>query len=277
MPEVTEQETKKGLVTPETLRISRNLTIQAIPIEHTDKQWVTNQELLAREIRDSDGVIFEYFPGETKQFEHTPFLQGFSFFKAVEQESIRHHKDAYVFDPAHAWDFAIIRSVVPVAMVGGLLATAIASFETSLAANRKQTRRKFLSGFLTAASGVATLAATISSQALSETAVSHQSPIFPVPEITLRQVVISKGIANLGESLDKNPDTEPKNLVLIYPPAHWKGIKEFLQNREKLERYFRAYSQMKTVLPKGLKESFFSMRKYSRQEDSWQLAEKVEI
>ena len=63
----------------------------------------------------------------------------------------------------------------------------------------------------------------------------RQKPSTGFTESNLRRIIVAKGIQNLAKQLDAEPGSTPKKLVLLYPPVHWKGIKEYLDDPKKVK------------------------------------------
>jgi hypothetical protein len=125
---------EKGLST-ESLRVSDKLTITAIPLERREGFTKAQKEAITEAIKGSDGVIFEYFPEETKSLISTPFLEHYeggiykrlyedvmAFFGPLADLVKKHEKPAYVFDPAYDAKFSALFTELPaiINMLGGI-------------------------------------------------------------------------------------------------------------------------------------------------------------
>jgi len=265
-------------------RVSDKLTIEAIPLEYASNEvLIKHGEALKQTIKGSDGVIFEYFPDEIQKIRENPLIQKttniewfmpYSQFNA--QAAREAGKRAYVLDPAHDLNFAVMRGVTEVVWGFG-------SFASFLAASRmSRIGAKF--GWNTAKAKQAEAASVITGIALGAVAFLQgtartrehlrQKPNTGFTESNFRRVIIAKGIQNIARELDADPNATPKKLVLLYPPVHWKGIKEYLDDPKRLNRAFRIASAFKVG---GLKESCFTTRVYEPQGNSWKKTQAKEI
>lgn len=51
-------------------------------------------------------------------------------------------------------------------------------------------------------------------------------------------------------------------LLMIYAPVHWKGVKNLLVDRDKLNRELAFCQNFNTLMPNSLKQSFTRIRHY---------------
>lgn len=228
-----------------------------------------------------------------------------NFFGPLAELTKEHKKPAYVFDPAYDEKFAALFQLLPstIASIGmpigevaaflgigaliGKLPSGKLRKETELRKKKELpqedkeesgvTRRQFLKGASVAA-GVLAAGTTLASyrsvkDVWKEVVTGTPSPGRFPNENKFRRAVIAKGIFQLSENLDKDSSGGAKKLVLLYPPLHWKGLKELLQDKRRLEEEFGLYSMLKQG---GMKDAFFTARKYEWTGKEWSL-EKAEI
>lgn len=288
--EISEGTTKEPektvkILPEESLRVSEKLTITAIPLERCPNPIPEYREALEEAVKKSDGVIFEYFPQETARLSSSPFLgiyrkfydEIMAFFTPLADLAKKHEKPAYVLDPAHDENFAAIFHELPTfcALVG----TGVGGIDTFLNSvdligrfakqevfYKKRSRRQFIRGLGLLAAGLALSRYKVEGVKEEKTRIPSPPGSYPT-ETRFRRAIVSKGISQVGENLDKNPKAEAKSLVLFYPPVHWEGLKQLLKDREKLEKEFKICS----ILKKGwLKNAFFTARKYEWTGKDWQ-------
>lgn len=306
--EITEG-TEKGLPI-EALRVSDKLTITAVPLKRREGLTEAQKEAMAEVIKESDGVIFEYFPKEITRCVSNPFFGHYrtdyecvmEFFTPLADQARNHKKPVYVFDPLYDEKFAVLFHGFPEVISDlGLSATYLLTMSGIVrlysklinwksendrepekkeepqengkkeSRGRKFTRRQFLGISLGAA---ATLASTkyVRDTSLEGITGTPSPSRFP-NERKFRRAIIAKGISQIGRNLDRNPSERPRNLVLLYSPLQWKGIRRLLEDRKKLEEEFKFYSLLKQG---RLKDDFFTARKYEWTGEEWSL-EKAEI
>lgn len=267
------------------------------------------KEAIAKLLKEADGAIFEYFPEEGPSLVPRKYreIHGdvMAFFGPLAELVKKHEKPVYVFDPAYDEKFAALFHELPeiIGLLGGIpLGTGmIFGFLKGVdkitsrrsekdskpekerrrqekveegGGRRKISRKQFLLGSALSAAGLATLASAkyvedASFEVLTGTPSTSRFP----SESKVRRAIIAKGISQLSENLDKDSSMGAKNLVLFYPPIHWKGIKGLLENRQRLEEEFGLYSMLKQG---RLKDAFFTARKYEWAGREWGL-EKAEI
>jgi len=311
----------------ESIRVGEKLTITAIPLRRRPNPFSESgggsaeafKKEIAEIIEGSDGVIFEYFPEETRRLGSSPFLNLWAsrelyksvidYFEPIEELNKKYEKPAYVFDPAYDEKFAVLFHELPeiIGMLGGgtLGITALLGFlkgaveitERASGKDRKPekkeefrredneevgkkeiTRRQFLKGaagvgvLATAGAALASAAKYTEDASVEVLTGTPSTSRFP-SESKVRRVIIAKGISQLGENLDGNPSEGARNLVLFYPPIHWKGIKSLLEDRKRLDEEFNLYCSLKKG---GLDDAFFTARKYEWTGNEWGL-EKAEI
>lgn len=265
----------------ETIRVSDNLTITAVNLEHQLAQYEKNRALLTDTFDASDGIIFEYFSPDIDQaFKQTVSLK---FFDSAAADAAISRKEVYVVDPAHDAMFFPVAAgqvVLPVALLGTAahLEQSAAKDEmeihTSEIMSNTMSRRSFLKRAAATAVGVAGIGGSISTLArISEAA--FKTPVnLPPHQQNLRRIIVAQGIKNLSDSLKQSG--EHKNLVLLYPPVHNQGIRQYLENPTLLDRSFNMLKPLKATSD-SITDSFFSIRKYQWDDNAWKKTEIREI
>jgi hypothetical protein len=281
---ISYKETSPKILPKEVYRVSDKLTIEAIPLEYARSDVLAKHgEAIKKSIQGSDGVVFEYFPDEIQKIRENALIQKTTnvewfmpYFQFAAHAAKDAEKPAFVFDPAHDFNFMVVRGLTEV--IWGL-----GSFASFLAASRmKQIGSKF--GWNPAKTQKVETASVISGIALGAFGLLQgtartrehlrQKPNTGLTESNLRRVIVAKGIQNFAKQLDADPESTPKKLLLLYPPVHWKGIREYLDNPQKLNRAFRIASAFKVG---GLRESCFTMRQYEPQGQAWKKMQAREI
>lgn len=274
------------------IEISEKLSILPITADHKPEIAQEATEVTARVLEGATDLAVEYFPhelvllvrfaGKDLVEGNTNFKETYPFFTEITNKAKDQNKSVYVFDPANDVNFSLIAytpNVLPVIAAGyGIGVTAALVQERIQATKRMQpmTRR----GFLRGTGGILTAFLVASTSIWGPIYTSAYEQITQQPasipsEQRFRRVVIAKGITNLGDRLVANPNVAAKKIALVYPPTHWAGINELLADRTKLNMEFTAYSALK-VIP-SLRHSFFRMREYSHQGNSWNLVQSQEI
>jgi len=231
------------------------------------------------------------------------------FFSPLVELTREHEKPAYVLDPAYDEKFAVLFHELPeiIGMLGGgtLGTTALLGFlrgaveitervsgkdrepekkeefrrEDKKEVGKKEiTRRQFLkgaagAGVLATAGAALALSVKYTEGASAEVLTGTPSTSRFPSEAKFRRAIIAKGISQLSENLDNNPSQGVRNLVLLYTPMHWQGLKGLLENRKRLDEEFNLYCSLKKG---GLDDAFFTARKYEWTGKEWSL-EKAEI
>ncbi|MGB4965584.1 MAG: twin-arginine translocation signal domain-containing protein [Microgenomates group bacterium] len=246
----------------ETVQLGR-INIQALPLEHksgidqtvqVDGQTSTLKDQVSSIVAEADGVIFEYLPHEIREKSPTKPEQYFNYFGPFEQACIDQKKEAFALDPAYDISFAVANNFSQ--MTSGLTGTLVSVLGATLGKKQSEpvslTRRRFMGLTGSAAAGVAVFGTTNMLSHATEDTMSKPIPFIP-NEAHFRRCVIARGLIDLSE----RPEMAGKNLLLLYPPVHWEGIKALLANRERLDRDFAIY---KKLYP--LDDKFFVAREY---------------
>lgn len=266
-----EPEKTEKILPKESLRVSDKLTITAIPLKRRPNPIPEYKKALGEVIKESDGVIFEYFPQETARLSSSLFLRlrpyreeyerVVAFFTPLADLTKRDEKPVYVFDPAYDEKFAAILDALPkfFATIGTSMGPLmiLRALEDKEMLRKQLTRREFLKGLTVTGLGIAAAGFPLASPDSSYPSAAR-----------FRQAIVAKGISHIGENLDKNPEAKAKNLLLFYPPKHWERIKRLLKDKKELEREFKICSALKRG---WLKNTFFTARKYEWTGKDWQL------
>ena len=112
---ISYKEASSKMFPKEVYRVSDKLTIEAIPLEYARSDVLAKHgEALKKTIRESDGVIFEYFPDEIQKIRDNKLIQKFTniewfmpYSQFAAHAANETGKRAYVLDPAH--DFQLCR------------------------------------------------------------------------------------------------------------------------------------------------------------------------
>lgn len=267
----------------ETYKVSEKLTIQAIPLEfYRGDVLQKHGESITRAIQNSDGVIFEYFPTEIKPLSDNLLAQSFTnvdwfmpYYEHAANAAAKANKEVFALDPAHKLDFMMIRQL-PVLTFGVGAGSFLAAGTIEASVKDKDHRLLHVSAAQGALVGVGlgAIGLSIFNRNAMKREHKSQSPSHGFTEPHFRRIVIAQGIKNLAATMDADPSIGGKKLVLLYPPVHWKGIKEYLDNPDKLKRNFRVASAFK-VGP--LKDSLFSIRNYTFDNNDWKLQSQKQI
>jgi hypothetical protein len=243
-----------------------NLELYALPIEHRKADWVKHQSEVKEALSQYQTVIVEYFPSEYAQLKQEPGIgkmlgnydEANFLFDKVAEVAKETGKDLWVLDPAYNKDFMKIKGAQGASLLLTLGSAATLKVSDELAARGKgHSRRRFLSG---AAGLLAASAIPGTVSVVLELGAHHLSP--PITEHDLRRVVVSKGLSQVsGKAL------------LIYPPAHWRDIKGYIQDPKDMQTRFSYYEKLKEI---GL-DSLFQARHYKVADNEWKLEEKLPI
>lgn len=278
--------TKEPDIEKEIIKVSDKLSIVTFSIEHNLEEWQKHQEQLKNNIKQTDGVIFEYFPLEINQVAQNKLFSEFydmskilPFFNNVAQAAHAEGKKAYVLDPAHDANFAFIKGTQVISIIGGPMASLLSSVELAhahLSSRYKLTRRGFLARLGVLASSVGLSALGIKEGLERKNEIQSKTPSTAFTEMAIRRAIVSRGINNLGENIDKDPNKGATSLLLVYPPVHIEGIKMMLEDEKLREGMFSIAERLKNVSP-DIQNSFFSIREYSPNGKGWQLVRRAEI
>lgn len=266
----------------EQVKVDKNLTLRAIPVEHNKREFKKYGQELIQEIQNSDGVIFEYFPPELEPLIKNSFYArnltnypSFApFFGPLAEAALQAGKAVYVLDPAHDANYGYVRAV-ETAITPATAATSYVLGFPKLPSKEKWaiSRRGVLKGLIGTLAGAVVYKRGILDglATLYKEQIKHRTDTNFLSESNFRRVVVARGIRLLGADSKR-----PRNLVLLYPPAHWEGIKKLLASPQRVEREFRAYSALKNI-NEEVTNSLFSIRRYEPESGTWQLREQQEI
>lgn len=267
----------------ETYKVSDKLTIEAVPLEFYRGDVLDKHgDALDKAIRESDGVIFEYFPPEIAEVRKNKLAQAVTnvewfqdYYDFAAKKALEYNKPVIAMDPAHDVSFSVIRGLPAVAVLGAYGSFLSAGLIYSLGEKGKISTKGVKVG--TSAAFVSAIALGLVgyiTRARLRREHKKQMPTEGPSESNFRRVVVAKGIQNFSKQLSEIPNEGPKKLLLLYPPVHWKGIKRYLDDTKKLDRAFHIASAFKVG---GLKDSCFSIRTYQPSMGKFELNSKVEI
>lgn len=261
----------------ESYKVSDKLTIQAIPLEfYRGDVLKKHGEAITEVIKNSDGVIFEYFPDELKKISTNPLVYSFTnvdwfmpYYEHAAKAAADAHKEVYAIDPAHKINFALLRQI-PVATFGLSVGSFLAAGQIPPIIKSKNIPESYTKAVVGGLFGLAISGTLVSGYEAGAMKREHKRkiPSKSFTEPNFRRIVVAQGIKQIAADLDADPTSKHKNIVLLYPPIHWKGIKDYLDNPVRLHRNFRIASAFKVG---GLKESWFSIRNYVHSDAKWQL------
>lgn len=267
----------------ETYKVGEKLTIQAIPLEYYRGDVLQKHgESITRAIQNSDGVIFEYFPQELKPLADNLLAQSFTnvdwfmpYYEHAASAAAKANKEVFALDPAHKFDFMAIRQLpVLTFSVGAGSFLAAGAIEALVKDKDHRPLKVRVAQGALAAVGLGSIGLSLYNRNALKREHKSQNPSHGITEPHFRRIVIAQGIKNLAATMDADPAVGEKKLVLLYPPVHWKGIKEYLDNSDKLKRNFRIASAFK-IGP--LKDSLFSIRNYTFENNDWKLKSQKQI
>ena len=274
-------ESRTRLLPQESLRVGDKLTITAVPLEYIQKEHLIHKEELQQAIASADGIIMEYFPDEVRQMGKNPYVSLMSTYRAfmpyeefVANTASSAGKDVWVMDPAHDEKFGILRLLPVSAFIVG---TGIATM-TMMYGKSKQWNLGY--GWIPAGTifgtglGLAAAGALVGRTKSFENR-SHRPSHFP-NEATFRRTVIATGIKELADHLDRDPAAKPKNLLFLYPPVHWKQVKELLKDDAKREQAMHLADTIRYLGPQ-YEGAFFTTRHYHVYNGKWQLVDQTPI
>lgn len=261
----------------ESYKVGDKLTIQAIPLEFYKGDVLEKHgEAIKNAIKNSDGVIFEYFPDELKKISTNPLVYSFTnvdwfmpYYEHAAKAAADTGKEIYAIDPAYKINFALLRQI-PVATFGLSFGSYVAAGQAPSIMKSKNIPESYTKVVVGGLFGLAiggTLASGYEAGAMKREH-KRKTPSQSFTEPNFRRVVVAQGIKQLSKDLDSDPTRSAKKLVLLYPPIHWKGIKGYLDNSDKLNRNFKIASVFKLG---GLNQSWFSIRNYIHDDAGWQL------
>lgn len=287
----------------ESFRVSQKLILTAIPLEHIDLFLSTHptrpdsQKQMASVLFQVDGLITEYFPFEIEKIGTGPIGPiireksnydsiMIAFPPLIEEMKKFPDKKIYVFDPAHDENFLYITLASGIVGITGALLSAYPIEKVSIIVEKMRnqagklpqqiSRRDFLkiAASIVASTSMMSFSA-VSSLSFGNEYVDKKPSDFPITEAHFRRIVTAKHIFSLADFLDSDSKKQALNLALVYPKAHWEGIKYLLGNRPKTETQFSWWSTLK-LLP-TLDKSFFTGRIYQNQEGQYNLIKEVKV
>lgn len=293
-PDPTETSESETVLPTETIRISRKLAVTAVPIEYYPVDTIDRYgPALVEAIKQSDGLIFEYFPAEMKHMSGNKLVRlwtNYNQFMPFQEFLSRSARDAakpsYVADPAQDLNFAAIRLLPTVLTLPGYVLMGASSLDVDRTGDRlrvrsadshRMTRReRYLRAACFAAGLVSAVPGILMGNAKQYEFRHHTFTGVP-NESTMRRVIVAKALADLGVRLDSDPEASERQLLLMYPPAHWKGIKQYLEHPSRMERDFRFVSVLKRM-GDPFRKSFFTLREYvPAVEGGWEQVSGTEI
>lgn len=235
-------------------------------------------------IEQVDGVIVEYAPWESREVSdglrvatgtQELFDENTHFFEPITTIAHRNDKSVLVMDPAYDQWFAWLspNGQALMGLHGGLIGSGLSSImmqriSKSESPPKSLTRRRLLTLAPLAVGG--TILAWNSPSALrGNEEMKTQQPIHGYSEPELRRVIIAEGLKTLGSQ----PEFEGKHLLLIYPPVHWRGIRDLLADSQSSET-FREYTRF---IKGPLADKFLTIRQYSPSSNGWQAMPNIKI
>lgn len=230
-------------------RVIGNMNLYALPIEHDKGTWSEK----GAEITDAVGkfgvIIPEYFPPE---YQSIPIPNSFYYdvenyvFSKVADICVQQKKDVWVIDPAHDASYIAFRTLIDTPFITAtfLLMRYWLVAIRHLAGNPEvATRRQFLQR-------VGTEVAIPIYAALSWIG-DGNTPL----ESPFRMSMVAQNLIEVGKSLRPKTDS-----LLIYPPAHWPLIQQYLDDEGERNRTIGRYTEVLEKLP--LFKSLYQVRHY---------------
>jgi hypothetical protein len=244
----------------EKIRISDKLSLTVLPVEHDPRLLPSIEGSILNLVKNSDGVILEYIPAEVELLQDNPFYSMLSagimpFFGKIQEFCISENKDIYSVDPAHDVNFELVAKAP--AWIG-IAGAGVALLETrkqlaDILKHQRPSRRSFLKRL-----GLAAFALGGGFGAIDGLSRAGAIPDSISAENQFRRIIITEGIKQLGKRIDQESEKDV-NLLLVYPPAHWKAIKQKLNDPNNGNLFTKIHS----ILGQQFEKSFFTIRKYS--------------
>ncbi len=244
----------------ESFRVSKNLTITGILLEHEPETLSALKDKYQALISAKDGLICEYDPEALSKMKDNPlvtyspfvnFPQIFNYFSSIREMGQKAGKDIWNFDPAKSENFALIRGPqysLFAASVGGVLLGLILD-------EKKLTRKEFGLRLSVASLGLAVLC---TSPLIYEKLLSQPNPLFLDAEF--RRITVASGIKQLANKFDSELRT-PQDLLFITAPAHWRGIRGWLEG-DNLGFYWNNLLSSTSFLDERVRQEFFTGCRY---------------
>lgn len=250
------------LLPKEVFRVGRGLDLIVLPIEHNKATLAMFGQEIKKQISNviTDGVIPEFSESEIQLIKRDEmqnwmathfagdYQQILSFYGFIEQETRSANKTMYVLDPAHDANYVfptltdqtkdfILQMPGLAAGIYGLTSLITKLNKIFHGQRSKLTRRDFFK--VPIVIGLGSLALANANANLSDMSPDQGQKESGFPnEIELRRATVAKLINVINDENEKN--NAHQNLLLIYPPRHWQGIKELMEDDQKRENILKA-------------------------------------
>jgi hypothetical protein len=270
----------------EEIRVGKKLRLISCSFDHYEGFFNKYGDRMAAQIArpEVSAVIVEYFPQEIETLKDnslairmTNYNDIDSFFTGVTDLARQNGKEVVVMDPAHNADFGFFREAL-LALNGAGIVITLATWGDFIRSKNRMSRRHFLRNTVSLGAGMGlTLIQSGADEVIKIKEESDENPPDSFfSEDNFRRSIIARGIKQLAERLDSDPNAPETTMLLIYPPVHWKGIKRFLQDDEALNGMF-ATDQVFKIFGKAAEESFFSIRFYQPGGSQWEKVGTMQI
>lgn len=232
-----------------------NLTVVALPIDHHQRPSRTIlpdgsklESKLPELYKHIDGVVFEYHPAELIRLRTLarfvgyakPLASRLNYFLPFLLQARREEKETYALDPAYspAWETTTALLIG----LSGLTCASAAMIERSL---KLPPIVSLVTLGLFSAQVVPGLVELVSGIPMA-TSLNFQDR---------RRAIVAQGLVQMGNSVEH----QGKNILVLYGPTHWAGIKKLLFDEELRRRNFAFSSSM---FRGPFYDHFCSIRKY---------------
>ncbi len=259
-----------------------NVHLTTLIVEHGSEPWNLHQSLISELIQQNNVIVPEYFPYEyvengnslTRVIAAT-YKKDNELFDHVIELCKQQQKDVWVLDPAYNLEFGLLRplsvttQVSAEAIITGVTQKLLVSDEGSQL-DFDDSKRRTLQRIKNSGKWIigSVLGAELSSSFAG--GVAGFANVFGwSTEAQIRRVIVADLLCKLSTQLP-----EGTNMLMIYPEAHWKDIKSYVEDEAKRSQLLAAVNLIRTPAT----ELWFEGRHYKSDDSiNWQKLPSIKV